>query len=448
MACLTLSFLGVFQVTLDGTIVARFGTDKTRALLAYLALESERAHPRPALAGMLWPDLADDAARHSLRQTLLRLRGALGQAASAQFLLATPETLAFNRAGDYALDVDDFTARVHACQRHTHSALNECAACSARLRRAVELYRGELLADLFIGESAPFEEWVLVRRELAHRQMLESLDALTAYHTARGEYARARDYAARQIELEPWREEGHRALMHAFALEGQRGAALAQYDICRKILAREFNAAPSEETTQLHQKIRAGAVASAHPAAPFDAADNVDALAALAQFHIAQGDLARAHATQVQVVAQRQESGDRHALALAHQHLGTILCRQENFALALAHFRAALALREQIGDQPGIAASLEAQAQVLGRQGDRRAARADFCRALKIAERLGDPMVCARVLTHLGALDQRDQKIAAARACFQRALEIYTRIGNRAAMIDLQNRLDARRDPN
>ena len=53
MAHLSLSFLGGFAVTLDGQPVTAFGTNKVRALLAYLAVESARPHRREELAGLL-----------------------------------------------------------------------------------------------------------------------------------------------------------------------------------------------------------------------------------------------------------------------------------------------------------------------------------------------------------------------------------------------------------
>jgi len=46
MAHLSLSFLGPFQATLDGQPLNGFDSDKVRALLAYLAVESDRAHRR------------------------------------------------------------------------------------------------------------------------------------------------------------------------------------------------------------------------------------------------------------------------------------------------------------------------------------------------------------------------------------------------------------------
>jgi len=446
MAHLAMAFLGAFRVTLDGQPITRFGTDKTRALLAYLALESEHAHRRETLAAMLWPNQPDRATRHSLRQALLRLCNAL---VSHAFFCATPETLAFDRTSDYSLDVDEFSAHIQRCSQHAHVTLHDCPVCITQLQQAVALYRGALLSDLFIGESALFEEWVLLRREVLHRQMLDALDALTACFLRRGEYARARGYAVRQIELEPWHEEAHRALMTAWALEGQRGAALAQYDVCRKILAREFNTIPSEETVTLAENIRAGCLVAgaASRAAPREPSD-VDTLAALAQYHLAQGDWARAYAYQTQVLAQRKTLGDKSACAAARYQLGVILQRQRKWSAALAQFRAALALREQIGDRAGVAALLDAMGQIWAQKGNHAEARAHFRRALKILAMLGDPVGQACVLTRLGTLAQHQAQFTEARMYLARALTFQMKLGNRAAIAELRAQLAACRAAN
>ena len=65
-------------------------------------------------------------------------------------------------------------------------------------------------------------------------------------------------FARRQVELAPWDEEGHREIMRLLAFSGQRGAALAQYEACRRALADELDAEPSAETVALYDQIRAG----------------------------------------------------------------------------------------------------------------------------------------------------------------------------------------------
>lgn len=70
--------LGPFEATVQGE---RAGPlyDKLQGLLAYLALEPARAHPRDHLARMFWPQLPPDAGRANLRQALFNLKRVLGR---------------------------------------------------------------------------------------------------------------------------------------------------------------------------------------------------------------------------------------------------------------------------------------------------------------------------------------------------------------------------------
>src|SRR5437588_3479130 len=54
--------------------VTRLRTQKTGALLAYLALFREGTHPREQLAELFWPDSAPAAGRGRLREALSSLR--------------------------------------------------------------------------------------------------------------------------------------------------------------------------------------------------------------------------------------------------------------------------------------------------------------------------------------------------------------------------------------
>ena len=78
MARLSISTLGSLIATLDGEAVLSFESDKVRALLAYLAVESERPHRREKLVALLWPDQSEERARASLSQALYNLRRVLG----------------------------------------------------------------------------------------------------------------------------------------------------------------------------------------------------------------------------------------------------------------------------------------------------------------------------------------------------------------------------------
>jgi predicted ATPase/DNA-binding SARP family transcriptional activator/Tfp pilus assembly protein PilF len=257
MAHLSISLLGTLRVTLDGEPVTDFATDKARALLAYLAVESDRPHRRDALAGLLWPDQPQKRARQSLRQALSDLRKAIGDQDDAPFLLISREDLQFNAECDHWLDVAELTDLVKDCQTHHHRRRETCLPCIRRMERIVELYEGPFLQQFFLSDSDAFEEWAVLKREWLQREVTEALSILTDYCKRRGDHKQAQQYARRHVGLEPWREEAHRQLMQLLALDGQRSAALAQYETCRRALDEELGVRPTEETQALYERIRA-----------------------------------------------------------------------------------------------------------------------------------------------------------------------------------------------
>lgn len=264
MTRLLINLLGSFQITLDGEASPGFEYDKVRALLAYLAVESDQPHRREALAGLLWPDQSEIMARNSLRTALSKLRQAIGDpTAEPPFLHISRDTIEFNTESDYQLDVADFSTLLAECDRHRHRRLDTCIACARRQEAAAALYRGDFLAGFSLADSAAFEQWAVSRREQWHRQALDVLYRLATYYERRGEYEHAYQCAAQQITLEPWREEAHCQAMRALAFAGQRSAALAQYERCRDILAAELGVPPAPETAFLYERIRSGALGDA-----------------------------------------------------------------------------------------------------------------------------------------------------------------------------------------
>jgi DNA-binding SARP family transcriptional activator len=76
MSPLALTLFGAFNAA-AGAQALRLPTDKTRALLAYLALSPDTPLRRETLAGLLWPDQSEDSARQNLRKTVWRLKQAI-----------------------------------------------------------------------------------------------------------------------------------------------------------------------------------------------------------------------------------------------------------------------------------------------------------------------------------------------------------------------------------
>jgi predicted ATPase len=125
-----------------------------------------------------------------------------------------------------------------------------------RLEEMTDLYRGDFLQQFFLSDSSVFEEWASLKREWFHREVVDALRHLTRYYERRGNYRQAQVFSWRQISLEPWREEAHRRLMRLLALDGQRSAALAQYEACCQALDEELGVEPTDETKALYEQLR------------------------------------------------------------------------------------------------------------------------------------------------------------------------------------------------
>nr|HMN28933.1 BTAD domain-containing putative transcriptional regulator [Caldilineaceae bacterium] len=254
---LVLRLFGAVQTTWNG-ISIKFATEHTRALFAYLAVEADLVHQRTTLAALFWPEEAEARARHNLRQALFFLKQAMNALPEREAILhVTPTTLQWNSQG-VEVDLSAFQQYWRLTQTHNHAHIEQCPSCLESFAKAVALYQGEFLHGLLLKANQPFEEWALFVREQCHHQAVTMLDTLIAHHLTQGAYDQAERYATRQVTLEPWHEEGHRQLMRALAAQGHQGAALRQYESCRRMLQQELGVPPSLETTRLYEQIRAG----------------------------------------------------------------------------------------------------------------------------------------------------------------------------------------------
>lgn len=265
MSRLSLTLFGGFAARLDGQLITRFESARVRALLAYLAVENGRFHPRDHLATLLWPDQPDRTAHDNLRQALANLRQAVGdKTAVSPHLLITRDTVQWNPDSHYSLDTATFNHHLAACQHHPHRHPERCPTCAHHWQTAVSLYHGHFLQP-FPSPSPLFEEWALLHREQWRQIALDILFHLTTYHERQTHYDQATHYARRQIELDPWREEAHHQIMRLLARQGQRTAALSQYQQCATILHTEFGVEPALETTATYIAIRNGRLSPISP---------------------------------------------------------------------------------------------------------------------------------------------------------------------------------------
>lgn len=209
-----------------------------RSLLAYLLLNSSQPHSRAALAGRFWPDLPEARARHTLRQALWQIRRALPDLAQTD-----SEMIGISPGAAVRVDVVEFESLA---ARSADSGVDALAA----LRRAAQLYRGELLEGFY-------DEWALAERERLRERYLQTLERLIAAEKSAGGLPQALEAALALSRADPLRESAHREAMRLYALQDRPEAALKQFDYCRAVLRAELDLAPGEETIALAEEIAA-----------------------------------------------------------------------------------------------------------------------------------------------------------------------------------------------
>ncbi len=234
-----------------------FPTERSRLLLAYLASLPDVEHSRETLATQFWPDSETNQARNNLRTELNRLRSTIqDDNTHAPFILASRQTLAVDPR-QANIDTHQFDNLFDANRKHRHDALESCPDCLARMRQAVDLYRGPFLDGVASIDSFSFDDWLSTNRTRYQRIVVQFLGHLHRHYEQEGDLPQAQTYAQRQLAVEAWNEEAHLTLMRIFLRQGQRAAALAQYELCRRSMAEELNAEPSSETQALYQHISA-----------------------------------------------------------------------------------------------------------------------------------------------------------------------------------------------
>ncbi|WP_158634129.1 BTAD domain-containing putative transcriptional regulator [Amycolatopsis sp. WAC 04169] len=220
------------------------GPVRQRVILALLLLNAGRPVPRARLVDVLWADPPANAV-NKVQGYVAALRNVLEPGRRRR-----GESILRHTGGSYTLDVprdlldlsvfDDLLGAAAAAER---------TAIAGLLRSALELWRGDVLADL--GEMlAHLPEVQAVRSR--HRQAV-----LTAATLAedRADNAVLVPHLTRAAELAPLDEEVHAVLMVALHRCGRRGDALRAYHSVRERLARELGVGPSSRLAEAYQEV-------------------------------------------------------------------------------------------------------------------------------------------------------------------------------------------------
>lgn len=198
------------------------------------------AHPegltKEQVGLFMWPDASNDELEIKFKNTLYRLRNAVGK----HVILLSEGIYRFNPLIDYTYDVEIFLTSIQRAQETDDVKLK-----IKNLSHAIQHYRGDYLPDVDAY-------WVLPDREKFRQMYVDALYMMASLYYEKGVYRLALRYCNQAIEEDPVKEEAHRLAMQIHAAMGNKAEIIRQFEHCRNEMLDKFAVEPSEKTQSLY----------------------------------------------------------------------------------------------------------------------------------------------------------------------------------------------------
>ncbi len=231
---------GKAQVHLNNKLISSsdWQTQTARDMF-YLFMAHPEGLTKEQVGLYFWPDATPDELKLRFKNTLYRLRRAVGR----QTILLQDDYYQFNWSLDYEYDVETFTNAIEQSQvtKDTQEKIRQ-------LKKAIDHYKGEYLSEIE-------EIWAITDRQKYYQMYLDALMHLANIYMERKAYKAALRYCYQALTEDACLESAHRLAMRIHAVTGNQAAIVRQYERCRIALIKEINAPPSQQTRDLYETL-------------------------------------------------------------------------------------------------------------------------------------------------------------------------------------------------
>ncbi|MBM3317695.1 MAG: tetratricopeptide repeat protein, partial [Candidatus Eisenbacteria bacterium] len=199
----------------------------------------------------LWPEADPEKAAGSLWQAVHRLRRALepdlAELRDSRYVRFQNDAYRLDPGDGHFYDVLDFEKGLR--EARASVTAGRLRAAAAGLRHALDLYRGDFLAE------SPYEEFLATEREALREQYLRGTVLLLDLHARAARWADCLPLARRGLAEDSLNEACHQALVRAHLMLGHRREALAHYHAYEETMLRELGLLPSARMKALAEQI-------------------------------------------------------------------------------------------------------------------------------------------------------------------------------------------------
>ncbi|KMW56911.1 hypothetical protein AIOL_001868 [Candidatus Rhodobacter oscarellae] len=214
--------------------------NKSLCLIAYLALNMEMPPTRDRLMALFWGDRFTDQARQSLRQAIAKLKKTLSESGE-DVLITSQDRIGFDPKA-VKVDADQFETFA---QGGTPEAT----------RKAIALMSGPLLDGLY-GQQAEFDDWLASERQRISTISLSVLERAAEQQLKLGDTRGATELARRLVNIDPLRDAGQVVLIRILAQQGERAAAIKQFNAYNATLQKELGVSAGPGLLQVVNEIK------------------------------------------------------------------------------------------------------------------------------------------------------------------------------------------------
>lgn len=220
----------------DGQVIlaSEWQAARARELFYYLLFMGPTTREQICL--VFWPDSSTRRVRSNFHTTLYRARKAIGE----DVIVYHDDMYRINPEIKVWCDV-------HEMERFIHLASHlspQNPRTEDLWRKSINLYRGDFLPLI----DSP---WPVPLREALRESYVQALIGLAACSQVRHDYKEALTVLKIALNIDPYREEVHRAIMSAYAQQGEKRKLREHYESLKHLLREELAVLPSEETVSL-----------------------------------------------------------------------------------------------------------------------------------------------------------------------------------------------------
>ena len=187
----------------------------------------------------MWPDASTEELDIKFKNTLYRLRSAVGK----QVILLAEGMYRFNPMLEYAFDVEIFLTSIQRA-----SEAEDPRQKIKHLSHAIQQYNGDYLPEVD-------DYWAIPDREKYRQMYIDALYTIAKLYFEKEIYKSALRYCHQALEEDNANEEVHRLAMKIHAVTGNKAEIIRQYEACRMELEEKFDVEPSDQTQLLYDTL-------------------------------------------------------------------------------------------------------------------------------------------------------------------------------------------------